>query len=391
MIAVVAAISVGAPRAVAQTTQPAAPPPDDVGAAAEGAGVTEEQAIKFALRAALEKGGRQEIFTDSKVRDYQLIHDTIISRAQGLVNDYTILRRENLAGGTVKVWIRARVSRSVLASTWGEVQNLLRQIGRPRIVVCIWERIDGRLEEQGILETSIEERLLKSGFDLVARRALEDIRRRESEHAAAEGNVKRLRAIAREADAHILVTGTANADRAGLEQVYGVPIAFYNCDAQVKVYYTDTGALLAAKGIPNTRGGARGRSEYSPQAAKTALANACEPLVNDLYEQIMTQWVTAISAGSEISLEVEGLRFREAGRLKKLIAAIEGVQEVNFDTGEGLTRYRIKALLGAQDLAELLSEGAFARMIDVDDVKLNRIRARALPPADADTRPAGAP
>ncbi|NTV93509.1 MAG: hypothetical protein HGA72_09720, partial [Chlorobiaceae bacterium] len=41
---------------------------------AEGEGVTKEEALRVALRAALEKGGKQEIFSDTKVENYQLIH-----------------------------------------------------------------------------------------------------------------------------------------------------------------------------------------------------------------------------------------------------------------------------------------------------------------------------
>lgn len=344
---------------------------------ADGEGTSKELALKMALRAALEKGGRQEIFTDSKVQNYQLIHDTIISRAQGIVKDYKILKEGPVVGGSFKVSIRAQVSKSVLAKSWGEVQNVLKQIGRPKIVVCIAERIDNRPEELSILETNIEERLLKSGFDLVAMKAVAAIRQKESADAASEANVKKLQAIAKEAEAHIFIAGTANANQAGIEELYGAPVVFYNCDAQIKVFYTDTGTLIASKGIPNTRGGARGRIGYSPQAAKMALSNVCEDLTNDIYEQIMTQWATAISAGGDLALEVEGMKFKEANQLKKMIAAMEGVQDVNMEMTKGLPKYRIKATMGGQDFAEKLSEGEFEKLLDITDVKLNRIQAKA--------------
>ncbi len=362
----------------APAAAPPPPKPDQViTVEAEGEGTSRELAVKMALRAALEKGGKQEIFSDSKVQNFQLMHDTIISRAQGIIKDYKIIKEQPVVGGTIKVWIRAEVSKNVLAQSWGEVQNVLKQIGRPKILVWINERIDKELEEQSILETNIEERLLKSGFDLVDKKAVDAIRKRESADAAAEDNIKKLQSIAKEAEAHIFIHGTANANQAGIEDLYGAPVAFYNCDAQVKVYYTDTATLLASKGLPNTRGGARGRKEYSPQAGKMALANVSQPLVDDLYEQIMVQWATAISAGGDLSLEVEGLKFKEANQLKKLIAGIQGVSEVNMEMTKGVPRYRIKATLGGQDLAEKLSEGEFEKLIEVVDVKLNRIQAKA--------------
>ncbi len=364
--------------ALAAEDKPAVAPKDDVIIVqAEGEGLDKEQAIKAALRAALEKGGKQEIFSDTKVENYQLIHDTIISRAQGIVKDYKITKGpDTVIGGTVKVWIEAEVSKSVLAQSWGEVQNLLNQIGRPKILVWINERIDGRLEEGSALESEIEARLLKSGFDLVARKGMEAIRQKEMDDAAAENNTAKLQAIAKDFEAHFFIAGTANANQAGVEEKYNVPISFYNCDVQVKAFYTDTAKLIASKTIPSTRGGARGYKEFSPQAGKMAIVNVSQPLIDALYEQMMEQWATAISAGGELVLEVEGLNFAAANRLKKALADIKKVEHVNMTFSKGLATYRINAKLGADELASLISEGDFEKMLEVVDLKLNRIQAK---------------
>lgn len=361
--------------AAAAVAKPA--PADVVEVEAEGEGVTKEEALKIALRTALEKGGKQEIFSDTRVENFQLMYDTIISRAQGIVTDYKILEEKKIVGGTIKVRIKALVSKSVLHESWGAIQNVLNQIGRPKIMVHIVERIDGRIEEQSILETRVEERLLKSGFDLVARTAIEQIKRKELEDAAATGDTAKMQAIAKDHNAHIFIAGTANANQAGLEVPYGVPIAFYNCDVQVKAYYTDSAKMLASKGIPNTRGGAQGRKEFSPQAGKQALALAGENLVNELYAQIMEQWSTQISAGGELILEVEGIKFATASKLKKALAEIEGVNSVGMKFSKEIATYQINARMGAEDLAERLTEGEFGKLLEIEDLKLNRVQAKA--------------
>lgn len=368
------------PRAEAQAPAPPAAKADDVVVVdAEGEGTSREAAIKAALRAALEKGGKQEIFSDSKVENYQLMHDTIISRAQGIVKDYKIVDEKKVVGGTIKVLIKAQVSKSVLARSWGEVQNILQQIGRPKIMVSIQERIDGKTEDQSILETLIEKPLLASGFELVAGKHVAVIAEKEKADAAAEDNVKKVQAIAKDEGAEIFIVGTANANQAGLEELYGTLVAFYNCDVQVKVYYTDTARLLASEGIagPLGRGGARGRKEFSPQAGKMALTNVTQPLVDSLYGQIMEKWATDISAGGELTLEVEGMDFKAANGLKKMIAAIQGVESAEFKLTKGNATFRIRAKMGGQDLAEKLSEGEFEKVLSVQDLKLNRIQAKS--------------
>lgn len=343
---------------------------------AEGEGLSKEEALKAALRAALEKGGRQEIFSDSKVENFQLMHDTIISRAQGIVKDYKILEEKRIVGGTWKTRIKAQVSKSVLASTWGEVQNVLKQMGRPKILVSITERIDGEAQEQSALATLIQKKLLKSGFEMVSERAMAAIREKEAADAAAEDNIKKVQAIAKEFGAQIFIAGTANANQAGIDVVYDVPIAFYNSDAQLEVYYTDTGRLLASEALPSTRGGARGKKEFSPQAARMALANSAEPMVNSLYQQIMEKWATDISTGGELTLELQGANFKEANDLKKAIAAMEKVDDVQMKLTKGIATYQIKAKLSAEELAVRLSEGEFEELLEIIDLKMNRLQAQ---------------
>jgi len=365
------------PKIAADPKAANAGPNEIVRVEAEGEGLDKPSAIKAALRAALEKGGKTEIFARSEVKDYQLMHDTIISRAEGIVTDYKVIKEAPVAGGTIKVWIEAKVSKKAMVDAWGAIQNVLNQFGRPKVMVYIRERIDGQLEEQSILETKIEERMLKSGFDLVDYKQINEIMEKEKTDAVTEENLKKVQAIAKGFGAQIFITGTANANQAGIENLYGAPVAFYNCDAQLKVYYTDTAKLLASVGLPQTRGGARGQKEYSPQAGKQALDFAGKRVVNDIYEQVLTQWATAISAGGELMLEVENLKAADAVRLKKMIAEIKGVENVNFETSKGLAVYRINAKMTGDQLFEKLAEGPFERFMELTELKLNRIQAKA--------------
>ncbi|MCH8806235.1 MAG: hypothetical protein IH986_09125 [Planctomycetes bacterium] len=378
LAALVALFSVSAFAAASILPDQKAPPGDVVVVEAEGEGLSKDEAVKAALRSALEQGGRNEIFSETHVQNYELLRDTIISRAQGIVTDFTVVSEQRGVGGTYKVRIKARVSKRALAQTWGELQNVLNQIGRPKILVSIAERIDGRLEEQSILETKIEERLLQSGFDVVAAGAAAALRDTEVRIATAGQNTSKLQALAKDFDAHIFITGTVNADHAGIEDLYGVPAAFYNCDVQIRAYYTDTAKLLASKGIPVTRGGARGRSDFSPQAGKMAIVNVSGPLVDGLYEQILRQWATAISAGGELVLEVEGLNYKSGSRIKSMLAKMEGVEHVGFKLTRGVGTYHINAKMGAEILAERLSTGEFVNLFDIVDLKLNRIQGKVV-------------
>jgi hypothetical protein len=368
-------------------TEPAAEgQPKTVTVTAEG--YDRDDAIKRALRMALEQGAGVQIAAYSNVENYVLLRDTIYSRAAGIVSDYRVLEEKPGAGGTTIVTIEATVRPDAVAATWGEVQNLLDQIGRPRIMVWIDEHIDGRLEKDSIVAARIEELFTKAGFDLVARDALDDIRRRAAAEAREEGNAAKLAQLAKDFGAHIFIRGSANANRAGLENIYNVPAAFYNCDVQARVYYTDTGKLIASESLPQTRAGVRSQKEFSPQAARAALVKATfpeadspalrPPLANRIYEAVMEQWSTQITAGGEIELEVQGLDFKGYVGLKKALADVSNVKRVDGDFAKGIATFRIKADLSAETLATRLTEPPFEQWLEVTDLKLNRIQAAAM-------------
>jgi hypothetical protein len=362
--------------AVAIWATPALADEDVVEITATGEGLSKEAALNAALRDALEKGGKAEIFSHSEVENFELIKDTIYSRAEGIVTDYKILEESEGIGGTYVCKILAKVSKSAVASTWGAVQNVLDQIGRPGVMVLITEKIDGVVDNSSILESKIEEKLLKAGFDVYAGEQVRAIAAKEAEDAAAEDNIAKMQAIAKDFGTQIFITGAANANAAGVRDLYGEPTAMYNGDCVVKMYYTDTGRLLASESLPSWRGGARGIHTLSPQAGKMALSNAGEAVVEKVYNTVMQQWATQISAGGEIRIEVEGLNVAEAIQIKKKLEATPGIEKVHYKFTKGIATYRIVGKMTAESLTEQLVEDEWKPLIEIIDVKLNRIQAK---------------
>lgn len=368
--------------AVLCLAMPAAAQEDVVVVTVTGEGISEDSARYDALRKALEQGGRAEISSHSQVDNFELIRDTIYARADGIVTDYKILDQRDAAGGVKYCTIQAKVKKSAIASTWGEVQNVLDQVGRPGIAVYILERIDGVVQDSSILESQIEHRLLDAGFDVYAGEQIRRIMEKESADAESEENVAKVRAIAKDFGTQIFITGTAQANAAGVKELAGQATAMYNGDGMIKMYYTDTGKLLASESLANWRGGARGFHDISPQAGKKALENAGRDLVDRCYHSVMKRWATQISAGGEIKLEVEGMTIAEVIKLKKKLKAIDPdkIQNVNHSLTKGIATFRIKAKMTAEQLVEYLVEDEFAEMIEVVDLKTNRIQAKRVGP-----------
>jgi hypothetical protein len=107
-----------------------------------------------------------------------------------------------------------------------------------------------------------------------------------------------------------------------------------------------------------------------------ALASAGAELVEKVYATAMTKWATQISAGGDIRIEVEGLNVPEAIKLKKKFGEIEGIEKVHYKYTKGIATYRIVGKMTAEALTERLVEGEWEQLIEIVDVKLNRIQAK---------------
>ncbi len=351
---------------------------DIVEVTAKGEGISEDSARNDALRKALEKGGEVEISSHSNVENFELIRDTIYARADGIVKDFKVIKEYEGVGGIVYCEIRARVSKNAVATSWGEVQNVLDQVGRPGIAVYILERIDGIVQDSSILESNLENRLLNAGFAVYAGEQIRRIMEKESADAESEANMSKVAAIAKDFGTQIFITGTGQANAAGVKVLAGQETAMYNCDAMIKMYYTDTGQLLASEPLPVTRGGARGYHGISPQAGKKALDTAGKAIVERCYRSVMKRWATRISSGGEIELEVEGVTMGDVIKLKKHLKAIDRdkVKNVNHSLTKGIAKFRIKAKFTAEEFVEFLVEPPFSDIIEVVDLKLARIQAK---------------
>lgn len=365
------AVIVPADGALAQTT---------VVPSVTGEGITPAAAKRDALRKALEQGAKLEIASYSRTENFELVRDTIFSRAEGLVRSFRVLDEGEGGGGIYYCTIRAEVSTSAVATAWGQVRNLLSQIGQPKVMVYVTETIDDQVQTSSILESMIEERLIKVGFEVYDSTHLDAIQSREAAAAQANKDAGKMASLAKGFGTQVFIMGYANANRADNVAPHGVALVMYNCDVQAKAFYTDTGKLLSSSSLPVTRGGARGHTDFSPQAGKMAIHNAAKPLIDELYATVMRSWSYQISSGGEIRVEISGFAsVAEAFKLKKRFKAIAGVDSVHGPnyTG-GFAVYRIKATMTAEDLMEYLVEPEWESRIEVHNVSLHRIQARSV-------------
>jgi hypothetical protein len=336
----------------------------------KAAGVDESEAVRMALRSAVETGAGTYIHSQSETRDFALVRDTVLARAAGFVQSHEVRKKTKLPDGTIEVEVVAVVSVKGIEDTWGVVTTMLKQVGRPKIMVLIDEKIGITRQESSTVQTRIENLLLKSGFLLVDREQLKAIDAKDLAAAAAEDSPARIQAIAKRFGAQLFITGTANSTAGQAKTVGGVSLHPYQADANIRCYRTDTAQLLAS--IPGSP--TRGVDRVARSAAVKSLDLLAQQVAPVVTSNILTFWQDALAGRGEVQLHVEGVNFKQYVALKKALSKVKQVtDEPVAKFSNGVAEMSLQSDVNAEKLAEKLLE--VLPELDITDVSQNVIKA----------------
>lgn len=335
-----------------------------------GGGVDEADALRAAMRLAVETGAGTYLYSQSQTKDYALVRDTVLARSAGFIQSHQVVSKRELPDGTWEVKITAIVSVQGIEDTWGAVTSLLEQVGRPKIMVFVAEKVDNIPQDDSVVQTRIENLLLKSGFLLVNKEQIAEIDKKDLAAAAAEDNPARLQAIAKRFGAQLFISGVANANAGPTGNVGGVTLFPYQADSNIRCYRSDTAQLLSSIPGEPTRGVDRvGRS--GAQKSLDAQAQMVAPRV---VGDILTFWQDALAGRGEVQLMVDGVSFKQYSDLKKRLGAIPQIKQVNGRFANQTAELSLAAEVGAEVLAEKISEQLSD--VEITDVSANVIKAK---------------
>jgi hypothetical protein len=346
-----------------------------------GQGIDKDAAVKDALRNAVEKGGLTEIASKSQTKDYALEYDVVLARSSGLVKDFKVLS-EKQSDGLVTVEIEAKVNKKLIDATWGEVAILLKQLGRPKIMVFFTEVIHDLERPEGtrevvqtdsILGTQIERKLLKLGFKLVNAGQMKEIDRKKAEIAAAEGDAGTLKSIAGGYGAAIYIRGTSRASGPQKTTAAGIDLNMWETDATIQGFWTETGDAIFSNSMTGVRGGSR---VAGPPGGRQAMEKTGQKLADASVFDMLEAWSRGTSGGvGDIIVEVKDVAtVEQAIKIKKALEAIKGVEEVSKDGAKGTVKFTVVTSVNAENFVESVVEMKFEDFkLEVEDQKMKTI------------------
>ncbi len=335
---------------------------------ASGSGTTKDEAVKDAQRKAIERGAGAYIHSQSETRDYQLIYDTILARAAGYLQEYKVVSAsEN--DGIITVKIKAVVSVKGIEDTWGVVQNLLKAMGRPKIMVFISEKVDDKASDDSTVQTKIEALLLKNGFELVDKKQVKEIDKKDLAAAVTEDKPAKAQAIAKRFGAQIFISGSAEAAFGEATKVWDVKLQNYGAKANVTCFLSDT-----AKKIGSHNAKEASSDRMKNVAADKALAGLGDQLALQVQMAVLEHWMEAMQGRGDVKLEVSGIAFKQVGKLTEALKGVQGVTDVDEprEFHNNVAEYSLKTALTAKELAKKFADIA---NLDITDVSQNVVKA----------------
>lgn len=349
----------------------------------QGQGISKDAALKDAQRRAIERVNT-EVFSKTKTKDFALESDVVISRASALVKDFKVIK-EGSSQGIYSIDIEATVSKKLVDATWGEVAILLKQLGRPKIMVVFTEIIHDldraepsreTIQLDSILGTAIERKLLALGFKLVNPGQMKEIDRKKAEAAAVSDDTAALKALATSYGAAVYIKGTSRASGPQKTTAAGVDLNMWETDVTIQAFWTETADAIFSNTMTGTRGGSR---VAGPAGARQTLEKTGQKLADSSVYDLLEAWARGTAGGQgDIVIEVGNVTdVKQSIAIKKALEAVEGVEEVTKDGAKGIVKYTVQTHMTAENFTEHLVEMKFDGFtLDVEDQKMKTITCK---------------
>src|SRR4030043_686709 len=289
-----------------------------------------DKALDDALRKAVEQAVGTLVSSDTMAENYRVIHDKILAQTTGYIERYKILT-EVQEGELYRIKVQAEVGKDNLT-------NDLRALGllhvlkeKPKVMVIIDEKVGGLYgttgwEEAGQAESTIMEKLLNAGFNVVDSQTVRANITRDKALRLLEGDPEAAAAAGLQHGAQVVITGKSFSKNAG-GKLYGTQMQSIQATVQARVIRTDDAKVIASR---NETGRKAHIDEL--QGGALAIKEASEKLSDVLIADILSQWgKEGYGRSQEIQIHITGLvSYRHLSAIKNFLEKeMQGVKAVH--------------------------------------------------------------
>jgi Tfp pilus assembly protein PilF len=290
---------------------------------AEGSGSNREQAVYSALRAAVEQGVGLFVSSDTKVENFQLIHDKIFTRTRGYVSRYKVIDgSERTEYGLTHIKVRAEVSTARIRDDLEAIRLIYSLKNLPRIMVVTADYAAGKKLVQQTGATVLEDELLAKKFTLVDQSQLAKLKERDLSRPSVHSELAR---AGFRFGADLIITGVAVAGTPYGTDVYGVKQMRVPVQINYRLIRADNARVISVASFSNDWG-----AQSSMKAMNTAITRAAKKASKKLIAELIDFWKSEVYNTTRINVTVNGMHGKQLNELNHEIAKGAMVRSVSL-------------------------------------------------------------
>lgn len=335
-----------------------------------------EDAERAALREAVEQAVGTLVTGQTRVRNFSVIQDDILTRTEGYVERFSVLGRRRLDPRTCEVTVEAVVRLGALHRSLAALDLLVDMVGNPRLICLGRERREGQAPVEGGVAAALNRVLGQASARLSLVAPVSG-----GEQEAAFGDLGAAAALGARHGADVVVRAEATvqpvpearvpfSDGTTLHQ-----LGIHSRSVQVKLdaLWSDSGEVFASLAATE-----RAAAMTPEAAAEKAVRLGTERLAGQLVRRLAADWRERAYNGQWVRLVVLGdpetlSRFER--ELPERVASVE--QLLPRSRSAGLAVYDARSRgSGFQVARELAAGGLTGLAVEVEEVTVNTLKLR---------------
>ena len=310
-----------------------------IGAAKGAPGKARELALARALKDAVMKGAGVDLYSESKVENFKLEYDRVISSSFGYIQEYKVIAQDYDPKRGYAVKLKAKVGKGrpnmdqVLA-----LRLLNKRMKSPRVIIECVEKIDGVDADPPVSQAILGEMAQKTGFELISNKTLSERNKKDSIRESLLGNVNNSKArkagLASTSDFKIIskINGSVGSLREPFPDVKVRDVAL---GINLTAVWTDTGEVIATVSLPTFTCKGEGNMELpfemKEQLVRYWLGQTLKKGDSDgaykLYRKIVAKWTAELDLGAKIILEFKKIN---KPAFDKLIEVLRQQEDISY-------------------------------------------------------------
>lgn len=309
-------------------------------------------------REALEKALGAFVEGITEMKDFEVVKDKVFSQARGLVKRLDIKREWVDEDNVLHLAGVCSVAEVALDGVLGPA--VIDALGNPRVMVLIDERIEDRTPFQSTAESEVLRVFEKAGYMLVDPAHTEALKNIDLDAARRMDDPERLRDLARDFRADVIIRGTAYAHTYNRVSRFGHSIYNTQGNVQLRAILSDSAQILGSDVFSTRDMSGGGTVEDSAlRSLKPSASNAAKSIVHKVAYALISGSAGGIP-GRTVKIRLVGMDFKAARALRDELSGIEGVSGVyqrRFQKGE--LELDVVSNKMADDVAEFLADKGY--------------------------------